>query len=1129
LRALTVGPGGPAKAGVSSSPAIVDGRPAVAYSDDSDRSVKFVRAADPDGAAWGTPVTVVSGPQTGAEVCLKVVDGNPAVCYYDPAQQQIKFVRAADTAGSVWNAPVSVPTGTTPLPRCGLEIAHGNPAVAFVSAAGGAVRYVRAADAAGSAWGTPVTVDISSEFQEVTMRLVEGRPAVVYSGMDALWYRRASDAAGAAWDARVNIPPAAPDNNARDLSMQVVNGRPAVCWFGRPWGPLRYARALDSTGAAWAESFVLFYTASGKGSPSSLAVVNGRPSIAYSVQGLSYLQSSDIDGASPQAWWPLDVDFSYVGPPALMEVNGRPAIVYHDIEERNLKYLRATGTGPSIRWPAEFRVQDMENYSAIPDGGTLDFGHRPAHAASGRSFFLTNAHAGSAAIISPQVFIDGPDAAEFSLYDPWGSPRDYDALMLFGVSFAPATPGRKSAVLHATGTAGGAPVSFSFNLAGDSDPDIVVQRSAGAILVDGDTAFFPLTLPGATADLELQVRNTGGTALLGLAMTFDGPDAAEFSVASGPPPEVELSPDETASFTVRHTPSRAGVKTAALHIASNVSGSKNPYDLTLRAVPGQPDPSFRPSFPPAIPPDFLNPTIRDVTALAVQANGKILAGGYSFLERFNEDGSFDNSFFSPVITGGSVFCIALQKNGGILLGGDFQKAGAQPRPGLARLLTDGSLDDTFIPALSISARCLAVLPDGKILACGGTENPAGPRLLRLHPDGTVDAAFHPLPNAPVAALELLPDGKIFIAGRFQEISGTAVSRIARLHPNGTLDDFRTASTREVFSLTLHVDGRISVMRDFIVLERFFPDGSRDPSVQYNVTGIYGGTYSMALQADGRCLAGAGFSNDSNTPSEAPLRLNADGSVDGTFHSVPGWIYPRIALQADGRLLIAGEFTDADGIRRHHFERLGNDAAFTLLKTEGRSTVRWLRGGSAPEVRDVTFDMKPDGESGWIRLGNGTRISGGWELSALTLPATGTLRAQGYAGGSLIESVTPILTSIESWRLQYFDTPDNTGDAADDADPDQDGLTNFTEYAFGLNPVARASNALPAFVQNGNTFTSTFTAPEGREDLLYSAESSPTMLPGTWTALPDTGTGGTHVFSIPPGQQRMFVRFVVKMR
>ncbi len=46
----------------------------------------------------------------------------------------------------------------------------------------------------------------------------------------------------------------------------------------------------------------------------------------------------------------------------------------------------------------------------------------------------------------------------------------------------------------------------------------------------------------------------------------------------------------------------------------------------------------------------------------------------------------------------------------------------------------------------------------------------------------------------------------------------------------------------------------------------------------------------------------------------------------------------------------------------------------------------------------------------------------------------------------------VLSPRAAWRLQHFGTADNSGAAADEADPDGDGLVNLVEYAFGLDPL-----------------------------------------------------------------------------
>lgn len=45
------------------------------------------------------------------------------------------------------------------------------------------------------------------------------------------------------------------------------------------------------------------------------------------------------------------------------------------------------------------------------------------------------------------------------------------------------------------------------------------------------------------------------------------------------------------------------------------------------------------------------------------------------------------------------------------------------------------------------------------------------------------------------------------------------------------------------------------------------------------------------------------------------------------------------------------------------------------------------------------------------------------------------------------------SAIAFWRQAWFGTPDNSGSAADTADPDGDGTTNYDEFAFGMDPTA----------------------------------------------------------------------------
>lgn len=108
------------------------------------------------------------------------------------------------------------------------------------------------------------------------------------------------------------------------------------------------------------------------------------------------------------------------------------------------------------------------------------------------------------------------------------------------------------------------------------------------------------------------------------------------------------------------------------------------------------------------------------------------------------------------------------------------------------------------------------------------------------------------------------------------------------------------------------------------------------------------------------------------------------------------------------------------------------------------------------------------------------------------------------------------SKLEAWRSTWFGSTLNSGNGADLNDYDKDGLVNLVEYAFGLNPTQNSAGQLPQPQVIGSNLVVSFTNPAGVAGITYGAESSSTLAPGSWTAIPDTGTSGLHVFSVPLG-------------
>ena len=174
----------------------------------------------------------------------------------------------------------------------------------------------------------------------------------------------------------------------------------------------------------------------------------------------------------------------------------------------------------------------------------------------------------------------------------------------------------------------------------------------------------------------------------------------------------------------------------------------------------------------------------------------------------------------------SVNSIAVQADGKILAGGGFgtfspNGGTAVTRNRIARLERDGRLDRTLNLNLPMNSgiTAIAVQPDGKILLGGRFSTVLGVsrnNIARLNSDGTLDTVFNPNANGPmgstpVYSIALQPDGKILVGGALTSIGGQTRNGIARLDPlTGAADSFNPNASGGVGLITVQPDGKILV-------------------------------------------------------------------------------------------------------------------------------------------------------------------------------------------------------------------------------------------------------------------------------------------------------------------------------
>jgi uncharacterized delta-60 repeat protein len=237
----------------------------------------------------------------------------------------------------------------------------------------------------------------------------------------------------------------------------------------------------------------------------------------------------------------------------------------------------------------------------------------------------------------------------------------------------------------------------------------------------------------------------------------------------------------------------------------------------------------------------------------------------------------------------------------LLIGGAFTNFNGTILNRIARLNTDGSVDSSFNPGAGADSTVYAL---GEAFIGGvrkiylggafGSVNGAGtPFVARLNDDGTVDGGFNigAGPNGTVYAVAVYPTnspfaGEMLIGGAFTAVNNFAVGHLARLNANGSVDT--------------NFDANLSV-------------GAAD-----NVRAI-------AIQSDGRVLVGGDFTNFDGATLNHLARLNPDGSLDTSFAAAAGpganETVSAIAIQADNRIVVAGQFTEANGVSRNRITRL----------------------------------------------------------------------------------------------------------------------------------------------------------------------------------------------------------------
>ncbi len=435
------------------------------------------------------------------------------------------------------------------------------------------------------------------------------------------------------------------------------------------------------------------------------------------------------------------------------------------------------------------------------------------------------------------------------------------------------------------------------------------------------------------------------------------------------------------------------------------------------------------------------------------------------LSSFNSTGGPNDTVYAIAFTSS-----ASSAGSPLFVGGAFTQVGTTAQPGLAAFDSFGAL----LPGLTATGTVRSLLVDstsprlivgGDFTALAGQPCSRLGRLTRSSTSSTwsFDAAYASAaaPDGPVTALAVTPDGKTLVGGSFSQLGDALRPGVARLYgPAGAsppsaphapivggatdtkLVTLYTAGASYVLGYKIDrspdgVNGWTEIAPEVLNSSNYTDTGLSPDTIYhyrfraYDSNGVgapsaaasartlaqpwtlaggldtpFNNTLAgaansssvdaIAVQPDGKTVVAGSFTTLAGVARKNIARLHADGSLDTTFNpgAGPNSSIEAVALQPDGRILIGGSFNTFDSVARVRIARLTSNGSL--------DTTFAPPSGASSTVRSIV--VQPDGAilvAGSFSTVNGTGRNGIARLTSTGAidpsfdPGAGLSFSQGY--------------------------------------------------------------------------------------------------------------------------------------
>ncbi|CAM4417919.1 DUF7619 domain-containing protein [Flavobacterium terrigena] len=366
----------------------------------------------------------------------------------------------------------------------------------------------------------------------------------------------------------------------------------------------------------------------------------------------------------------------------------------------------------------------------------------------------------------------------------------------------------------------------------------------------------------------------------------------------------------------------------------------------------------------------------NVNTLCVSSDNKLYVGGYftsyngvanNRIVKINLDGSIDNSFVSGSGFDSEVSKILLLPDGNIAVLGFFYEYNGSTFLFNIKLDNLGQVQSNSVITSTYHINDISIQNDNKMILVGGfpsVGNTVVNGIAKLNSDETVNTSFAMGVgfNFIVNKVKETSGGKILVCGSFTLYNNVPFKFFGRLNQDGTIDSsFNIGSgfNKIVYSFEIQPDGKIIVVGEFTEFNgvpanriiRLNEDGTIDSSFIIG-TGLNNYAKNVLIQPDGKIIVSGKFTTYNNHPSAIRVvRLNADGTFNSTFSGIN---YPptAIALQQDGKLLVAYNDTSNNTSYIKRFNANGSFSAFNCIHSN--SYINSYLGNEVGFIKIIPF-------------------------------------------------------------------------------------------------------------------------------------------------------------------------------